>query len=358
VRNQAEPARASQADIFGLSQPDHHNRHLNSPVTVLTGQNKATAGKLGRLNITTVEDFSSSSQSATTSTLHAQAIAPAPGRTTIIGEVWSAGESVLGGRKGWARRSSATRPAACVIWSGPWFAKGCARASASPQRQGHRFPKADQMDTPIRGEFDDDRCGSGCAGVRWSTRGSSRTPSAHSSSRRCAPTRQVTDGCPTPCARLRVAACAAEAMHGAPAGIAGERGGGRPPLRSRGASHRRARCHQAASRVAAPAVRPRRLPQALQGGFIESLPSHSPRRSRGRLTLSLRTSAGTYRWRGYWRVMSAVARPVVAAAALIAAVAGGYQGMRSWRPRRSWRAALQDVHPSPLGIFCGSGPEP
>jgi ATP-dependent DNA helicase RecG len=99
---------------------------LDSPVTVLRGVSKATAAKLARLNVQTVEDFLYHLPVRYDEYPPATPIAGLrPGsHQTIIGDVFTAGASIKGGRKrvGEAVVSDKTGSVRVIWWSGPWRA--------------------------------------------------------------------------------------------------------------------------------------------------------------------------------------------------------------------------------------------
>jgi ATP-dependent DNA helicase RecG len=100
---------------------------LDSPVTVFKGVSKVTAGRLKRLRVETVEDFLFHFPVRYEDYPPAQPISRLrPGTyQTIIGEVFSAGESVVGQRKrvGEAIVSDGSGSIRLLWWSGPWKAK-------------------------------------------------------------------------------------------------------------------------------------------------------------------------------------------------------------------------------------------
>jgi len=100
---------------------------LDSPVTVLKGVSKAMAAKLARLNINTVEDFLFRFPARYEDYSPAMPIARLrPGEhQTIIGEVWTSGASVIGGRKRVTEAivSDGSGSVRVIWWSGPWVAK-------------------------------------------------------------------------------------------------------------------------------------------------------------------------------------------------------------------------------------------
>ncbi|MGH7607579.1 MAG: DEAD/DEAH box helicase, partial [Gemmatimonadales bacterium] len=100
---------------------------LDSPVTVLRGVSKVTAGRLKRLRVETVEDFLFHFPVRYEQYPPAQPISRLrPGTyQTIIGDVFSAGESVVGQRKrvGEAIVSDGSGSIRLLWWSGPWKAK-------------------------------------------------------------------------------------------------------------------------------------------------------------------------------------------------------------------------------------------
>jgi ATP-dependent DNA helicase RecG len=99
---------------------------LDSPVTVLKGVSKGTATKLKRLNIETVEDFLFHFPVRYDEYPPATPIARLrPGEhQTIIGHVWSSGASVVGRRKVTeAIVNDGTGSIRVIWWSGPWVAR-------------------------------------------------------------------------------------------------------------------------------------------------------------------------------------------------------------------------------------------
>ena len=99
---------------------------LDSPVTVLKGVSKGTATKLKRLNIETVEDFLFHFPVRYDEYAPATPIARLrPGEhQTIIGHVWSSGASVVGRRKVTeAIVNDGTGSIRVIWWSGPWMAR-------------------------------------------------------------------------------------------------------------------------------------------------------------------------------------------------------------------------------------------
>ncbi len=123
----AIPAPSSANAPARRSEPSTVIGNLNSPVTVLKGVSKATATKLARLNLRTVEDFLFHFPVRYEDYSPAKPIAQLrPGEhQTIIGEVWTSGASVIGGRKKVTEAvvSDGSGSVRVIWWSGPWLAR-------------------------------------------------------------------------------------------------------------------------------------------------------------------------------------------------------------------------------------------
>jgi ATP-dependent DNA helicase RecG len=330
-RAAAKPAAARPAPVAATVVGS-----LHSAVTVLNGVNKTTAAKLARLNVRTVEDFLYHFPVRYEEYPPATPIAGLrPGsHRTIIGEVFSAGESVLGGRKrvGEAVVSDKTGSVRVIWWSGPWRAKKL--------REGQRvalsgkvtaFRNRLQMDEPEMGDADD--------------------PSLRT--RRVVPVYRLTEGLDQrqirPLMAQAVGAFARKVPDRLPDALRTRLGFPAAPEAMRivhvpdsaesaeAATRRfafeelltvelgvikRRREWQSAGR--APKIE---MPEAVRGGFIESLPFGLTAAQQRAIDTVLADIALEIPMARLLEGDVGSGKTVVAASALLAAVAGGYQGV-------------------------------
>ena len=308
---------------------------LSSPVTVLKGVSKAMAGKLGRLGLTTVEDFLFQFPVRYDEYPPAQPIGRLrPGaHHTIIGEVWSAGESVLGGRKrvGEAIVSDKTGSIRVIWWSGPWFAKRLhegQRVAFSGKVTAYKGRL--QMDTPDIEDPDDLSLRTRrIAPVYRSTKGLEQDVIRSLKQQAVrAFAGKLKDGLPDAlCARLRMppAPDAMRQVHEPDslesAEAATRRFGLEELLIVELGVIKRRREWQAAG--GAPALD---LSEAVRGGFIESLPFALTPAQRRAIDAVLADIGRDVPMARLLEGDVGSGKTVVAAAALLAAVAGGCQG--------------------------------
>ena len=309
---------------------------LDSPVTVLKGVSKATSARLARLNVKTVEDFLYHFPVRYEEYPPATPIAGLrPGsHQTIIGEVFSAGESILGGRKrvGEVIVSDKTGSVRVIWWSGPWRAKQL--------REGQRvalsgkvtaFRNRLQMDEPEMGDADDPSLRTRrIVPVYRLTEGlDQRHVRPLMVQAVSAFARKVPDHLPDELRTRLGLAPAPEAMHqvhlpdSLDSAEAGERRFALEELLTveLGVIKRR-REWQAAG--GAPALQ---MPQAVGGGFIESLPFGLTTAQQRAIDSVLADIAGEIPMARLLEGDVGSGKTVVAATALLAAVAAGYQGV-------------------------------
>jgi len=122
----AAPPRESGSSSSRAVAPPTAIGRLDSPVTVFKGVSKGMASKLKRLRVETVEDFLFHFPVRYDEYPPAKPIAQLrPGEhQTIIGQVWSSGASVVGRRKVTeAIINDGTGSIRVIWWSGPWVAR-------------------------------------------------------------------------------------------------------------------------------------------------------------------------------------------------------------------------------------------
>ena len=122
----AAPPRESGSGSSRAVAPPTAIGRLDSPVTVFKGVSKGMASKLKRLRVETVEDFLFHFPVRYDEYPPAKPIAQLrPGEhQTIIGHVWSSGASVVGRRKVTeAIINDGTGSIRAIWWSGPWVAR-------------------------------------------------------------------------------------------------------------------------------------------------------------------------------------------------------------------------------------------
>ncbi|TMG00614.1 MAG: ATP-dependent DNA helicase RecG [Chloroflexi bacterium] len=122
----AAPPRESGSGSSRAVAPPTAIGRLDSPVTVFKGVSKGMASKLKRLRVETVEDFLFHFPVRYDEYPPAKPIAQLrPGEhQTIIGQVWSSGASVVGRRKVTeAIINDGTGSIRVIWWSGPWVAR-------------------------------------------------------------------------------------------------------------------------------------------------------------------------------------------------------------------------------------------
>jgi len=309
---------------------------LDSPVTVLKGVSKGTAAKLARLNVQTVEDFLYHFPVRYEEYPPATPIAGLrPGsHQTIIGEVWSAGESVKGGRRrvGEAVVSDETGSVRLIWWSGPW--------RANRLREGQRVAFSGkvtayrgrlQMENPEEGDPHDPSLSSRqIVPVYRSTEGlDQRTILSLKRQAVSAFARKLEERLPDVLRTRMGLPLAPEAMHqvhlpdSLDSAEAGERRFSLEELLTveLGVIKRR-REWQAAG--GAPALQ---MPEEVRGGFIESLPFGLTAAQKRAVDSVLADIAAEIPMARLLEGDVGSGKTVVAAAALLAAVAGGYQGV-------------------------------
>jgi len=309
---------------------------LDSPVTVLRGVSKATAAKLARLHVRTVEDFLYHFPVRYEEYPPATPIAGLrPGsHRTIIGEVFSAGESVKGGRKrvGEAVVSDNSGSVRVLWWSGPWRAKRLRegqRVAFSGKITAYRGRL--QMENPEEGDPDDPALRTRrVVPVYRSTDGlDQRVILSLKRQAVAAFSRKLEERLPDALRTRLGLPPAPEAMHRVhlPASLATAEAGERRFAFEElltvelGVIKRRREWQSAGG---APKIE---MPEAIRGGFIESLPFGLTSAQRRAIDAVLADIEGEIPMARLLEGDVGSGKTVVAATALLAAVAGGYQGV-------------------------------